>query len=199
MKWLIITPIVLIVSILGLSIYLQPNSFIGCDTKPVSQTQCDKADAIVVVSGGDTEARTAAGINLYQNGWANYLVLSGAAFDKTGPSNAATMKLQALQAGVPISAIIIDEESVNTQQNAVNSQTIFEAEHLKDVILVTSGYHQRRVSLEFHTLASDGTIRNYPVTNDKDWGFFWWLTPRGWWLVGGEIVKIIAFYLGVRS
>ena len=199
MKWLIGVVVLLVALIVGLSIYLQPNNFIGCGDKPIADTQCDKADAIVVVSGGDTEARTAAGISLYKNGWADYLVLSGAAYDKSGPSNAAAMKLQAEDAGVPAEVILIDEDAVNTQQNAENTQSIFEENKFEDVILVTSGYHQRRASLEFNKGAETVTIRNYPVLSDDDWSWYWWVTPRGWWLAGGEVVKIIAFYFGVSS
>lgn len=200
MKWLIGVVVLVVALIVGLSMYLQPNSFIGCSDKPMADTACAKADAIVVVSGGDTETRTAAGIELYKNGWAEYLVLSGAAYDKSGPSNAAAMKMQAEDAGVPESAILIDEDSVNTQQNAENTQSIFKENDFQNVILVTSGYHQRRASLEFNKGAGDSvTIRNYPVLNDDDWGWYWWMTPRGWWLAGGEVAKIVAFYFGVSS
>ena len=199
MKWLFIIPTGLALLIVSLSIYLQPNDFLGCGKTPVAGTECDKANAVVVVSGGDTEARTAAGIELYKSGWADYLVLSGAALDKSGPSNAATMKLQAEQAGIPDYAILIDEEAMNTQQNAENALSIFNERDFEDIILVTSGYHQRRASLEFNKRAGDTIIRNYPVVSDKDWGWYWWLTPRGWWLSGGEVVKIVAYYLGATS
>lgn len=196
MKWLFVIPAVLVALIVGLSLYLQPNNFMTCNKQPVADTSCAAADAIVVVSGGDTKARTAAGIDLYQRGWADYLVLSGAALDKSGPSNAAAMRLQAAQAGIPFEAILVDEEAMNTQQNAENTQSIFKERQFKDVILVTSGYHQRRASLEFNKRANDTIIRNYPVIADKDWDWYWWLTPRGWWLAGGEMVKIVAFYVG---
>lgn len=199
MKWLITISIVLVAIIVGLSLYLQPNNFLACNKQPVADTDCAAADAIVVVSGGDTKARTAAGIDLYQRGWANYLVLSGAALDRSGPSNAAAMRLQAAQAGIPTEAILIDEEAMNTQQNAENTRSIFNERQFKDVILVTSGYHQRRASLEFNKRAGDTIIRNYPVVTDKDWGWYWWLTLRGWWLSGGEVVKIIAFYVGATT
>lgn len=199
MKWLFIIPIVVIAMIVTLSIYLQPNSFLGCSAQPNDTTGCTEAEAIVVVSGGDTEARTQAGIDLFNNGWADALILSGAAQDKTGPSNAAAMKQQAMNAGVPETAIYIDEEAMNTQQNAENTRSIFEENSLNDVILVTSGYHQRRASLEFNKRADGITIRNYPVVNDKDWSWFWWVTPRGWWLAGGEVVKIGAFYIGATQ
>lgn len=199
MKLLFILPVFVIAVIVGLSVYLQPNDFIGCSERPIAETECDSADAIVVVSGGDTAARTAAGISLYQQGWAEYLVLSGAALDTSGPSNAAAMKLQAEQSGVPETAILIDEEAMNTQQNAENTKSIFNERDFTDVILVTSGYHQRRASLEFNKRADETIIRNYPVTADKDWDWYWWMTPRGWWLAGGETVKIVAFYLGASS
>lgn len=199
MKWLIGSAIVFAVFIVSLTFFLQPNSFVGCNPQPSNSDECAKADAIVVVSGGDTQARTAAGVELYKNGWADTLILSGAAQDKTGPSNAEAMQLQAIRAGVPESSIIIDGEAESTQQNAINTQTIFSDNGYNDIILVTSGYHQRRASLEFNKLAGDVLIRNYPVTQDSDWSWIWWATPRGWWLAGGELVKIIAFYLGATS
>lgn len=198
-KWLFLIPAVIVALIIGLSVYLQPNDFLGCGERPVAESACAKADAIVVVSGGDTAARTAAGIELFNNGWADYLVLSGAARDTSGPSNAAAMKLQAEEAGVPEYAILIDEYAVNTQQNAENTQSIFKAREFDDVILVTSGYHQRRASLEFNKRADGIVVRDYPVVTDSDWGWYWWLTPRGWWLAGGEMVKIIAFYIGATA
>ena len=198
MKWLLIIPFALAVAIVSISFYLQPNDFIGCSEAPSeSAGKCGVADAIVVVSGGDTKARTDAGIRLFNEGWASTLVLSGAAQDKSGISNAAAMKLQAETAGIPASAIIIDEDAANTQENAENTQSILKEHDFKEVILVTSGYHQRRASLEFNKQSDGVVIRNYPVVSDEDWGWYWWLTPRGWWLAGGELAKIIALHIGV--
>ena len=50
-----------------------------------------KADAIIVVSGGDTKGRTMHGIDLYEQGWAPKLVFSGAALDPKSASNAKVM------------------------------------------------------------------------------------------------------------
>jgi uncharacterized SAM-binding protein YcdF (DUF218 family) len=199
MKWLISVAGLAIAFIVLVSVYLQPTSFTGCSAAPSDAQGCATANAIVVVSGGDTQGRTQAGIDLYKNGWADTLIFSGAAQDKSGPSNAEAMQLQAVQAGVPSSAILIDGDSESTQQNAHNTQTIVANRGYTNIILVTSGYHQRRASLEFNKQAESVEIRNYPVTHDGDWSWFWWLTPRGWWLAGGEIVKIIAFYVGVTS
>lgn len=188
----------LIVLTLSLGIYLQPNDFGLCpiDEKPITRDGCKPVDAIIAVSGGDTAARTKHAITLYENDWAPLLIFSGAAQDKTGPSNARAMYDIAVAAGVPAKNILIEEDSANTKQNAENTNELLAAKNVKSIILVTSGYHQRRASLEFHQkLSKDIIIQNSP-TNDKDWNWWWWATPRGWWLAGGEFIKIIALYTG---
>jgi uncharacterized SAM-binding protein YcdF (DUF218 family) len=199
MKRLLSLFVIVVVFVALVSAYLQPNNFIGCSAAPSESDECAAADAIVVVSGGDTVARTATGIQLFKEGWSDTLIFSGAALDKTGPSNAEAMQRQAVQAGVPLSAIVVDKESESTLENAKYTKTIFANRGYDDIILVTSGYHQRRASLEFNKLAESVTIRNYPVNQDGDWGWYWWATPRGWWLAGSELVKIAAFYLGATS
>ncbi|HEY8886014.1 MAG TPA: YdcF family protein [Candidatus Microsaccharimonas sp.] len=196
-KWLFIIPGAFVATIIAISFYLQPNDFVGCSDKPdTASTQCAKADAIVVVSGGDTTARTNEGIKLFQNGWAKSIVFSGAAQDKSGPSNAAAMRLRAIDAGIPAASIYTEERSATTEENALNTHAIFTNNNFDTVILVTSGYHQRRSELEFKKENTNITVLNHPLLQDKDWSFWWWITPRGWWLAGGEIAKIAAFYIG---
>ncbi|MEO6109760.1 MAG: YdcF family protein [Candidatus Saccharimonadales bacterium] len=196
-KWLIIVVVGLAAIIVGISFYLQPNNFIGCSETPSPGSgNCEKLDAIVVVSGGDTNARTDEGIKLFKNGWADTIIFSGAAKDKNSISNAAAMRLRALNKDVPADSILVDEFAETTEQNAANTQSIFKIHGFNKVMLVTSGYHQRRADLEFEKRAGDIHILNHPLLNDKDWSYaFWWVSPRGWWLAGGEIVKIIAFYV----
>lgn len=182
-------------SIIGISIFLQPNDLRQCGKVPGDKPGCVVVDAIVAVSGGDTTSRVEEAVILYKNGWANKLIFSGAAKDKTGPSNATVMKNMAIAAGVPALSVWLDEYSENTKENAINTKTIFEQFKIKSAILVTSGYHQRRASLEFTKRIKGVKILNRPVASDKDWNSFWFVTPRGWWLAGGEIVKIVVFYV----
>lgn len=194
--------IVLVFSVLFFLIlpyYLGPNDLQSCGEKPNNKSlndKCHSADAIVAISGGDTAARTAEAIKLYKNGWANKLIFSGAAQDKSGPSNAEIMKKQAIFYDIPENNIIIEESSVNTHENASNTQALISANNLKRIILVTSAYHQKRASLEFQKRAGDSMIViNHPVANDKQWTKNWYITPAGWWLAVGELVKIIGFYV----
>lgn len=184
-------------AVVGISTYLAPDGLSHCQTKPSGSDDCRKVNAIIAISGGDTAARTAGAIDLYKNGWAELLVFSGAAQDKTGPSNAEAMKRQALNAGVPSSAILIDETSETTKQNAANANDLFEENNISSVILVTSAYHQRRAGLEFGQRAGGKVkIINHPVVQDNQWSQWWWTTPTGWFLAVSELFKIAAFYAG---
>lgn len=196
MRALIIIVVVAIVATLGIGFYLSPNNLASCGTKPNGIAPCQVADAVVAVSGGDTHARTDEAIKLYKNGWTKKLIFSGAAQDKTGPSNAEAMQQQAELAGVPIDDIILEEYGETTKQNAENSHNIFQQNSIMSVILVTSAYHQRRAGLEFASRSQGVQVRNHPVATDDQWSTFWWATPTGWYLAVSELVKIMLFYVG---
>jgi len=179
--------------IVAISLYLPKDDLSSCGKLPGINVGCQSVDAIVAISGGDTSARANEAIDLYKAGWANILIFSGGALDKTGPSNASEMERLAIQSGVPATSIYIDEKAESTRENAENTQPIFTKLGINKIILVTSGYHQRRAGLEFEKYTSGVTILNHPAEVDKDWSFWWWMAPHDWWLAGSEIVKIIVF------
>ena len=194
---LVVIAILLGVGVAILGSYLAPDDIAKCGGAPSEIAGCEPADAIVAVSGGNTQVRTSEAIRLYKSGWGKYLIFSGAAKDTTGPSNAEVMKTQALEAGVPSDSIIVDSFSQTTHQNAEETKAFINTYDISKLIVVTSPYHQRRAGLEFHYIMGDSvTIRNHPAPNDPDWPGYWWLTPRGWWLAGGELVKVGATHAG---
>lgn len=203
MQKFIITIVCLVVLVISVTIYLSPDDLKGCGKKPLVDQpgrKCQDVDAVVAISGGDTKARTAEAIKLYHNGWAKYLIFSGAAADKTGPSNADVMKEQAIAAGVPEDVIFVEGDAKTTRENAILTQKIFTSKNVKKIILVTSSYHQRRASVEFkRNISSDITLYNHPVPNDAQWTWYWWATPYGWQLAVSEIVKIIMVYMGASK
>lgn len=180
----------------AISRYLGPDDLRACPLRPTDSTDCASADAIIALSGGDTSARAAEAISLYTHGWAPLLIFSGAAADKSGPSNAEVMRTQALAAGVPDEAIIIETRSENTSQNAEQTSDILTARGIKSIILVTSAYHQRRASLEFARRAPGIEVRNHPVASDSQWSEWWWLTPTGWWLAIPEVGRSLYISMG---
>lgn len=165
----------------------------GCDGPQQDSSQCSPADAIVAISGGDTDARAREAIELYKQGWAPVIIFSGAAEDKQGLSNAAAMAAQAIGERVPERAILLDEASINTADNASHVRSLVIQHDIKRLILVTSPYHQRRASIEFNRRVGDlATIVNHPTPTDRFWNDDrWWMTPLGLWLGVSELVKLI--------
>jgi len=180
----------------GISSYLAVDDLKKCGDAPSSKAGCGAADAIVAVSGGDTTARASEAIALYQNGWGNVLIFSGAAADKTGPSNAKVMAAQAIEAGVDPNNVITEEASETTLENASKTANIFKDRNITSAIVVTSAYHERRALLEFEHEAPKVALRGHPVAEDKQWGPLWWLTPTGWALAVPEVVQSLILSVG---
>lgn len=149
-----------------------------------------KVDAVVAISGGNTTARAEQASKLYEDGWAEELVFSGAALDPLSPSNADVMREFAKRSGIPEEVIRIEEEAQNTAENALNSEQIATEEDYESIILVTEPYHQRRAYLEFRDkLGPDVVIINYPV-EDNNWAKTWWFKPTGWYTTISETFKV---------
>lgn len=156
------------------------------------QQELAKSDAIIVVSGGDTRSRTLEGVKLYRQGWAPILIFSGAAQDPKSPSNAQQMREIAVDEGIPLDAIALEERAQNTRQNADQVSGILKTLKAERVILVTSPYHQRRAGIEFsRRLGSGIEIINHPAP-DKSWSRRWWWTnPVGWYYMLTELPKTL--------
>lgn len=198
-KIIIAVALFFIAFILVIPNYLGPDDLSKC-TEPATVGTCQVADAIVVVSGGDTNARVQEGVALFKQGWGKQLIFSGAAADETGLSNALAMKKYAVKLGVSESFISTEEFSRNTAENAQNTSRYIEQNNLSRIILVTSAYHQRRANLEFSRSIGDTVeIINHPVASDRQWSPYWWATPVGWWLVVGELAKISIFYVAPEA
>jgi uncharacterized SAM-binding protein YcdF (DUF218 family) len=165
--------------LLGIGDYLTPSDHL------------QKSDTIVVLSGGDD--RTQWGIKLYQDGWAPKILFSGAALDKTGPSNAAAMRAEALQAGIPDSAIIIEPKATDTYENGTFSRPILDEIGAKKIILVTSPYHQRRAYEIFKEVykGRNVTILNVPSGYSAWNAESWWQKGASFDITASELVKII--------
>lgn len=159
------------------------------------EDELKKADAIIVVSGGDTKGRTMHGVDLYERGYAPKLIFSGAAKDQASISNAKAMMVIAAARGVPTEAISLEETSRDTKENAESTQAI--AAQYKTIILVTSDYHQRRVHHEFKNVYPEDTNFINAPAKDKYWGRkSWFLTPYGWWISLTEPAKLLFSRVG---
>lgn len=182
--WLVIACIILIFALpFVIGWYLSP------------QDSLKKTDAIVTVSGGDNDARIRKTVELYKEDWAPVVIFSGAAAEGE-VSNAAAMKNISINLGVPSDDIIIEEESIDTSENAKFTSKIINEKGYQSIILVTSPYHQRRTKELFkEELGNDFEIINQSAFDDSWRKSGWWEGERGRILTIGELGRIFVNYV----
>lgn len=180
--WLV--AIIIILALLGFG------GFVGIGYYLSPQQAPQNADAIVVVSGGQTTSRAAKGIELFKQGYAPIIIFSGAAIGD-GPSNAYAMRDQALSQGISKDLIFIDEISQNTYENALNSKKILDNQKAKKIILVTSPYHQRRANQTFRTvLGPDYEVFGVSAFDDRWSKSQWWKRGFPLFITFSELWKL---------
>lgn len=141
-------------------------------SKLAVEQKIQKADAIVVLGAGVTESgwpgkfsleRTVKGVILYKQGYANTIIFSGG-WDHDGYISSAKAMLQVAEdLGVPKQAILYEDKSHDTYENALFTSEILKEHKLNSVILVTSASHMRRSALVFNKLG----ISVYPAPAEE--------------------------------
>ncbi len=100
------------------------------------------------------------------------------------------MRVIALNNGVPDRDILLDEVSENTQQNALAVAAIIKSRGYKQIILVTSPYHQRRAYLSFRAvLGSEVHIINHSAVDHSWRRLGWWTNEYSYKLTITELQK----------
>lgn len=162
----------------------------------VSQTPV-RSDVILVFAG-DAGARTTKAIELYKQGYANKIVLSG------GPlymhvTEARLMYDHAVSEGVAPEDIIMDEEATSTCENALNCRKIMEANHFNSALVISSEYHMFRVKRVCEKVfAGSSYSLVYCASRDPvyDPGR-WWANNRSLIWTVNEYIKLAGYELGL--
>lgn len=189
--------VLMVVAVVAISAIIIENDMASCtNVNNSSETMCGPADVIVAVSGGDTAARAKKAIQLYKAGYADKIIFSGAAADSTSISNAEAMRRIAEADGVPVDAIYLDESSEDTKQNAANVVNILHNVGAKNVILVSSPYHLKRVKMNFQTI--DNTISYRTIASEDQHWDWWFLKPSGWVIASTEVIGIAELSAEVK-
>jgi vancomycin permeability regulator SanA len=88
-------------------------------------------------------ARTQRAIELYQDGYAPHLLLSGG-LGRYGPEEAEVMRRLATAAGIPEEALILDKEAHSTRESIEKAREISQQEGWATVIIVSDPFHMQR-------------------------------------------------------
>jgi len=183
----------------------------------VVESALPEADAIVVLGGGHYQgwmrrdsvdpdeletSRLAAGARAWLAGRAPLIVLSGGGNGGGGPSEAEIMATAIVKADIPASALVLEDRSDSTQDNARLTAALLRERDMRKVLLVTSTVHMPRATLLFRNAGIE--VVPVPVPEGRlgtDWKDRWLPSPLALWRSGRalkEYVALIATHVEVR-
>ncbi len=101
---------------------------------------------------------------LYRAGRGNVVIAAGGRqpWSPFEQSEAEAMRVLLVDFGVPASAILLDETSRNTRENAINAKVLLEKSGCKKPLLVTSAAHMKRSVATFERAG----VEVFPVSAD---------------------------------
>src|SRR3989338_570787 len=137
-----------------------------------------KADAIVVFGGGAGESgvpgegyeeRVTHAVDLFKKGYAGHIIFSSGYTNIMKEPD--VMKALAVSLGVPKDVIIVETNSSNTYKNVINVKEILKERGWGRVILISSPYHMRRVSLVFKKNAKEIEVIYTPISKSQFYSY----------------------------
>jgi len=149
-KWLFRTTILtmLLVTLVAVLACYNPEKFLCVDSGNVT------ADVIIVPGGGSRE-RPLRAAELFKQHAAPRIILTGAGDDEIN-------RQLLIKAGVPATAIQVENKSTTTRENAEFTIKLLRAEKVRTAILVTSWYHSRRALKTFEHYAPELAFYSRP-------------------------------------
>lgn len=168
------------------------NSTLARRTDVVPAHSLPVADAIVVLGGADEydwlgsgevdpddlrHSRVAAGARAWLAGRAPIVVLTGGG-PRNGPSEADMMARAIVHLGVPGEALVLEERSHSTRENALFTAELARRLGVGCVLLVTSEVHMPRASLLFAATGLQVFEAPVPVRYSADGWLDGWLPSR---------------------
>jgi uncharacterized SAM-binding protein YcdF (DUF218 family) len=152
--------------------------------------RAEQADVIIVLGAGVRRdnrpgpaliRRSTQGAELWQDGYAPRVICAGGIPGYATRSEADACRELLEERGVPADAIILEERSRSTHENAVYSLQIMQANGWDKAIIVSDGYHMLRAGWIFSSAGVNAVTS--PATT----------TPRRLeyvWAVGREVVAL---------
>ena len=175
---------ILILSLVSIFLFLK---LTGLGERLYIEDVLSPAEYIIVISGGGNE-RIEKGVELYKEGFAPLLVLTGSAkYSKL--SNAESMSLYAITHGVPEENILLEHFAQNTLENALFVKDLLK-NIPKSMILVTTSYHQRRAFETFASVFPETKILNSPAQVSFWEKESWWKNRKSFFLSISEDLKL---------
>lgn len=104
------------------------------------------------------------GIWLYENGYIDYLILTGGIGNGNEMSDAGAAKQYATKKGVPEQVILIEEKSTITEENLEHAKEIMDEFPMDTAIIVSDPLHMKRAMLMASDYGIDACSSPTPTT-----------------------------------
>jgi len=165
----------------------------------LSETDTVQKADIIFVFGSKSTLRIEKAIELYKQGYAPKILISGSGPFYEGEaiaSEAEKLAQYALGHGVPKDALILEKESITIPDNVKRSLSLLEKESIphKTIILVNSPFSQRRGWAHFSKMSKAGTKLIRVNTNTVSEQF----SKDGWYKDETGTKVIIKEFFGLR-
>jgi uncharacterized SAM-binding protein YcdF (DUF218 family) len=157
------------------------------DATTVQEAPARKADAIVVVTGG--EDRIPVALGLLRNGSGKRLLISG-----VNPRTSASAIRDHTGEDRRLFECCVDigREASDTVGNAEEARDWATPRGYRSLVVVTSAYHMPRTLAEFARAMPDVEFVAHPVYSRNVRDHVWWQSPATLRLLAGEYAKFVA-------
>ena len=156
-----------------------------------------KADAIIVLSGGD-DSRLQEAITLYQESYADSIILTetGAVLEEFNTTYSREQRLILINAGISPTAIqVIGNKAASTREEAKLVRTRVTNTDVHTLIVVTDPYHTLRTRLIWDDIFKDSGVDLVIRPARSSWYHpeNWWMSAAGWKTTLNEFAKLAVY------
>ncbi len=157
-----------------------------------SAAQTPERAELLVALGGEAGDRSIKTLQLYEAGYAPRILLTGIE-DSPFAVRPAYLNWRAqvlIDYGVPRAAILLDTQSSNTMEEAVNTRQLMIERGWQKVLVVTDPPHLRRALWAWHKAFSGTGLEFRIVASNANW----W-RPGSWWMHEKIAPAVITEYI----
>lgn len=167
----------------------------------ITQDTLQKADAIIVLSGGSYDRGNKAA-EIYKQGLAPIIICPGSnpAYEfrilNINITESEQAKINLIRLGIPDSAIVVINKGTSTYEEAQAIGAYLKNKHYKKVILLTSLYHTKRAKQVFRKFIPKSVeIIICGAKSSRFDEYNWWQTEDGLIAMNNELIKKIYYIL----
>jgi len=158
-----------------------------------------QGDIIVVLGGSDGPKRVEGALELYHNGYAKGILLTG--FHRANEQNSNLYghweaKIL-IDGGVPAKALLFDDQSKNSYEEARSTALLMKSRQWKRALVISDPPHLRRLAMVWGpACAQFGLEYRLIATEPPTWNASGWWRNKVWAkFVGMELLKISYYAL----